>query len=284
MNRHQHVLYLNTAVGVFAVMAPCQQARPDDPLNPGTPASNSISSVIEPEPKGVFRMLRKYGSAPSTNEFEPLTSADKFRLASKDAFGPGTYAGAALSGGIGQWKNSNRSFGQGAAGYSRYFSAALADSVIRTYMTEGVFPSILHQDPRYFRRGTGGAWSRLRYAMGQVFWTHGDSGKTEFNFSELIGNSTAVAISNIYYADRRTASNGVSHLAINLSADMGGNIFKEFWPDFQRKLNRKHHNENAVCDNAISLVDPNPSGIPLAAKVDCTLKSCPRMVTDLHQH
>ena len=141
-------------------------------------------------------------------------------------------------------EQSNQSFGQGAAGYGRYFSAAFADSTIRTNMTEGVFPSILHQDPRYFRRGTGGRWSRLRYAVRQVFWTHGDSGKTEFNFSELIGNSTAVAISNAYYADRRTVSNGVSQLAMNFSADIGGNIFKEFWPDFQRKLGRKHHKEN----------------------------------------
>ncbi len=35
-------------------------------------------------------------------------------------------------------------------------------------MTEGVFPSMLHQDPRYFRRGTGGKWSRLGYAVGQI--------------------------------------------------------------------------------------------------------------------
>jgi hypothetical protein len=242
MNPHRHVLYLNTALIVFAVAAPCQQARPGDPIQPGT----SASSVIEPKPKGVFRMLENYGSAPTMNEFEPLTSAEKLTLASKDAFGPGTYAGAALSGGIAQWRNSNRSFGQGAAGYSRYFSAAFADSAIRTYLSEGVFPSILHQDPRYFRRGTGGGWSRLRYATGQVFRTHGDSGKTEVNFSELIGNSTAVAISNAYYADRRTASNGISQLAINFGADMGGNVFKEFWPDFQRKLSRKHHDHIAV--------------------------------------
>ena len=240
---HRHLVYVNAALIVSAVAAPCQQAR-RDPIQPGMPASSATSSVIQPEPKGIFRMLQNYGTAPSVNEFEPLASGDKLRLASKDAFGPGTYVGAALSAGIAQWRNSNQSFGQGVSGYSRYFSAAVADSAIRTYMTEGVFPSILHEDPRYFRRGTGGRFSRLRYAVGQAFWTHGDSGKTEFNFSELIGNATAVAISNAYYADRRTASNGVSQLAMNFSADMGGNIFKEFWPDFQRKFSRKYHNQS----------------------------------------
>jgi hypothetical protein len=158
---YRHIVYLNAALIVFAVAAPCQQARRDL----GTPASSANSSVIGPEPKGIFRILQNYGIAPSVNEFEPMTSAAKFRPASKDAFGSGTYVLAALSGGIAQWNSSNQSFGQGASSYGRYVSAAFADCVIRHYMTEGVFPIILHQDPRYFRGGSGGRWSRLRYAV-----------------------------------------------------------------------------------------------------------------------
>jgi hypothetical protein len=133
---YRHVVYVNAALIIFAAAAPCQQAR-RDPIRPGTPASSANGSVIEPEPKGIFRMLQNYGIAPSLNEFEPMTSAAKFRRASKDAFGPGTYVEAALSAGIAQWNNSNQSFGQGASGYGRYFSAAFAACVIRHYMTEG---------------------------------------------------------------------------------------------------------------------------------------------------
>jgi hypothetical protein len=136
MTMYRHIVYLNAALIVFAVAAPCQQAR-RDPIQPGTPASSANSSVIEPEPKGIFRMLQNYGIALSMNEFEPMTSAAKFRRASKDAFGPGIYAGAALSAGIAQWNSSNQSFGQGASGFGRYFSAAFADCVIRHYMTDG---------------------------------------------------------------------------------------------------------------------------------------------------
>src|SRR6202142_965627 len=113
-------------------------------------------------------------------------------------------------------------------------------------MKEGVFPVLLHQDPRYFRRGTGSGWARLGYAMGQIFWTHRDSGGTQFNFSEVIGNSTAVAISNAYYADNRTASNAASNLGVQLGADVAGYILKEFWPDLERKFKRKHHQEAAA--------------------------------------
>jgi len=67
--------------------------------------------------------------------------------------------------------------------------------------------------------------------MGQIFWTHTDSGGTQFNFSEVIGNSTAVAISNAYYSDNRTASDAISKLGTQLGVDMAANILKEFWPD-----------------------------------------------------
>jgi hypothetical protein len=178
-------------------------------------------------------------------DFEPLTCGEKFKIASEDAFDRGTISQAAFFAAESQLSNANRSFRQGGDGYARYLGAAYGDFLIGNYMTEGIYPSLLHQDPRYFRRGSGSGWSRLRYAVGQVFWTQGDSGKTQFNFSEVIGNSTAVAISNAYYANNRTARDAVSKLGMQLGVDMAANILKEFWPDFERKFSRKHR-QNAM--------------------------------------
>jgi hypothetical protein len=85
--------------------------------------------------------------------------------------------------------------------------------------------------------------------MGQNFWTHNDSGKTQFNYSEVIGNSTAVAISSAYYKDNRTASDGVSKLGMQLGVDMASNILKEFWPDLERKFRRRHPGHNLKNSN-----------------------------------
>jgi len=109
------------------------------------------------------------------------------------------------------------------------------------YMTEAICPTILHQDPRYFRRGTGSGWSRFGYAVGQIFWTHADSSRRQFNFSEILENSTAVAISNAYYQDNRDPANALSKLGVQIGVDMAGNVLKEFWPDLDRALFRKHH-------------------------------------------
>jgi hypothetical protein len=139
-----------------------------------------------------------------------------------------------------QLTNGNRSFGQGAGGFSRYFGAAYGDYAIGNYMTEGIFPTILHQDPRYFRRGTGSAWGRLAYSIGTTFWVHRDSGGMQFNYSEVAGNAVAVALSNSYYADNRTASDNTSKLGMQIGIDMASNILKEFYPDIERTFRRKH--------------------------------------------
>jgi hypothetical protein len=147
---------------------------------------------------------------------------------------------AAIFGAENQLTNSNRAFGQGAPGFGRYWGASYGDFVVGNYVTEAVFPSLLHQDPRYFRRGTGGAWSRLRYAIGQTFWTHNDSGRGQFNHSEWLRNSAAVAISNAYYADNRNARENVSQLGVQIGVDTAANILKEFYPDILRHSRREH--------------------------------------------
>jgi hypothetical protein len=134
--------------------------------------------------------------------------------------------------------NGHRSFGQGAAGFGKYFGASYGDLLIGNYMSEAVYPSLFHQDPRYFRRGAGTGRSRFAYAVSRVLWTRRDSGGTQFNYSEWLGNSTAVAISNAYYPDHRSAADNVSKLAMQVGVDAIGNVLKEFWPDLQRKFRK----------------------------------------------
>jgi len=104
------------------------------------------------------------------------------------------------------------------------------------YKSEAIYPTLLHQDPRYFRVGVGSKRSRLGYSIGQIFWTHTDSQGTQFNYSEILGNSTAVAISNVYYQDNRNATDSATKLSVQIGVDMVSNILKEFWPDVSRRF------------------------------------------------
>jgi hypothetical protein len=192
-------------------------------------------------PRRIFGIIPNYRSHPSLKDSKPLTAGEKFKLAARDSFDPGTFLLAGAFAGIGQASNSTPSYGQGMAGYGRYYGSTYGDFLIGNVMTEAVYPSLLHQDPRYFRRGTGSTWSRLGYAIGQIFITHGDNRKTQFNFSEIGGNATAVAISNAYNPDNRTTSDAAAKLGIQLGVDMAGNILKEFAPDLYGKFHRRKH-------------------------------------------
>src|SRR5882762_6625396 len=225
---------------LFSSVSSCQQTSPGDLTQPGVAQSAENDNSPQPEGRRIFGIFPNYRTSPSLQNYQPMTSREKFNMAFQDAFDRGTIVGAALSASVGQLTNANRSFGQGGAGFGRYFGAAYGDLVIREYMKEAVFPTFLHQDPRYFRRGTGTGWSRLGYAMGRIFWTHRDTGGAQFNYSEVLGNSTAVAISNAYYVDNRTAADAASRFGIQLGLDMAGNILKEFWPDLEGKFRRKH--------------------------------------------
>ena len=226
MGRFPHALaaMLFAAASCFGQIA-APAGQPGDPAQPP-----------EPIDKRIFWIIRNFKTFPTLPHYEPLTASEKFKIATADSFDRGTVVLAAAFAGEGQMANSSPSFGQGMEGYGRYFAASYSDLVIGDYMTEAVFPILLHQDPRYFRRGVGSGWSRLGYAMGQIFWTHTDAGGMQFNYSEIVGNSTAVAISSAYYPDGRDAKSAASKLGVQIGVDMFDNILKEFWPDWHRKL------------------------------------------------
>jgi hypothetical protein len=186
--------------------------------------------------KRVLWIFPNYRTVPMPPVYQPLTSKQKFDLAVTDSFDRGTFGMAAAFAGEGQLMKSNPSFGNGVAAYGRYFAASYADLAIGNFMTEAIYPTILHQDPRYFRRGTGGGFARLGYAVGQTFWTHTDFGGAQFNYSEIAGNATAVAISNAYYPDSRNVASATQKFGTQIAIDMASNVLKEFWPDIHKRL------------------------------------------------
>ena len=214
------------ALGQDATLAPA----------PDPPAVQPGQTEPPPPDKRVFGVLPNYRTANESAVYQPITTKQKFIIASKDSFDYPLLGLAAFIAAYGQLDNSNRSFGQGWAGYGRRVGTAYADQAIGNMMTEAIFPSLLHEDPRYFRRGTGSVWSRTFYAATRVFVTRTDSGGTRFNFSEVLGNATGTAISNAYYPDNRDAADNVEKLGMQIGIDAASQVLKEFWPDIKHKL------------------------------------------------
>ena len=219
------------------------------PQGSGGGATESSSKTSPDDPPG-SQHKRIFGIIPNnrtSDQKEPqtLTPKEKFSIAVEDNFDRGMYMLASGFAGYGQLGDSTPSFGHGVKGYARYWAASYSDLAVGNVMTEAIYPVILHQDPRYFRRGTGSGWSRLGYAAGQIFVTHSDAGATQFNFSELLGNLTAVGIANAYYPDNRNVPDNALKFGIQIGTDMTGNILKEFAPDLGRAFSRMFHRPKA---------------------------------------
>jgi len=197
----------------------------------------------EPSDKRILGVLPNYRTASETGVYTPITAKQKFTIATKDSFDYPLVLLAGVIAGFGQLNYENASFGQGMAGYGMRLGTSYGDQAIGNMMAEAIFPSLLHEDPRYFRRGHGSKWSRTFYAASRVFVTRSDSGSWRFNYSEVLGNATAVAISNSYYPDNRTVGANVAKLGQQIGIDAASQVLKEFWPDIKRKFFQQHRDE-----------------------------------------
>ena len=159
----------------------------------------------------------------------PLNTRQKFSLSTRDLLDPVSLVGVAATAGLQQANNSFAGYGQGAAGYGKRFAAALANNVTGSLLSQAVFPSIFHQDPRYFYQGSGSVKRRLIHALSWVAVVRSDSGRPMPNYSYWLGGLASGALSNLYYP---RANRGVglvfTNFAIDVGTRAGDTIFQEF--------------------------------------------------------
>ena len=206
------------------------------------------SQEPEKQDKRVFGVFPNYRTTDGNVPFQPITSGQKLAIGLKDSFDWPVYPVAAAFAALYQLEDQNPSFRQGMKGYARRYGTALGDQVIGNMMTESIMPSLLRQDPRYFRIGSrrGGVLYRAGYAASRIFISRTDGGGRQFNASEWLGNGVAVAISNAYYPDTRTLSDNIQRLGIACATDAFSQVMKEFWPDVKHALFHQHDTESQI--------------------------------------
>lgn len=171
--------------------------------------------------------------------FVPLTSKEKFRYAAGASISPLAFIEAAAKAGFYQETGFRSKYGPGAPGYFKQFGASWADSALRNMTGSYMYASLLHEDPRYFRRGQGAFAHRLGYAVSRAFVTRSDSGQNEFNWASVLGSTTSAGLVNIYLpANDRTATTAVGNIAWFLAGAAANNAIQEFMPRLYHHLNK----------------------------------------------
>jgi hypothetical protein len=247
-----------------ATPATGSQPAEKDPVKPTTQDGSNGKGTSNDR---LFFTLPNFLTLENAGQVPPLTAKQKFAVVARGSFDPVNFAWYGFLAGMSQWQDSDPGYGQGAAGYGKRYGAALADGVIENFMTGSIFPSVLRQDPRYFQMGHGSFMHRTLYAMSRNLITRTDSGRNQFNYSEVVGGALAAAISTYSYHPRsqvfttpnppyyrfvpsaRTLDNTLSLWGQQYGYDTLTLVIKEFWPDIRRKLRRQP-----------TITMPDPSG------------------------
>ena len=189
----------------------------------------------------LFFALPNFLTLENSAHVPPLTAGQKFKVVARSSFDPVQFVWYGFLAGISQAQDSEPGFGQGAEGYAKRYGSAFADGTIENFMTSAAMASLFRQDPRFFQNGQGGFMHRVGYSVSRIVITRSDSGRQEFNFSEVLGSAMAASISTYSYHPKadRTLSNTASVWGTMIAYDTLTITVKEFWPDIRRKLRKK---------------------------------------------
>jgi hypothetical protein len=221
-----------------------------------TPEPASQGKVAGTSNDRLFYTLPNFLSLEGSGKLPPMSAKDKFKVVALGTFDYVEYPWWGILAAIGQADNSEPAFGQGWVAYAKRYGTTMGDSMVENFMVGAVFPSVLHQDPRFYQSERGGFWTKSGYAVSRIFVTRSDSGHSQFNYSEIFGSATAAAIStytyhprstfvstptnpHLFIASDRTLGNAANVWATQLALDTITIAVKEFWPDIHRKIAKK---------------------------------------------
>jgi hypothetical protein len=224
-------------VCALPISAPCQDVAPAviAPAFPSPAADNAADD------HRMFKVLPNYKTINDPDQpVVALTVGEKFALV-EHYFDPFTFVFTSITAGIEQSTNEKAGYGQGVMGYAKRYGADFTDGLTNELFVTAVFPTLLHEDPRYYRLGHGGGFKRTAYALSRILIARGDSGNNRINASEFLGNIASGALSMTYYpSNERNVSGVFTRMGVEIGYDSLFNVMKEFYPDLKRKFRGSH--------------------------------------------
>ncbi len=233
------------------VAAPCVEPPPMVRLEDyDGPLKKTVGTFARPlERKAVHPPHYKPGAILCT-----LKLKDKFALFVQDSLDPVTFLATGFNAGLDQAEDSDPSYGQGAEGYGKRFGAEFAGQASSRFFTDFAYPWIFSEDPRYYRLAHGAPRRRLLHALEHAVVAHRDDGKRMFNFSEWLGTTSTVVLSNTYHPDaQRGFASAAQRVSFSILQDVGFDVLREFWPEISRKFKLPFRGESEPV---------NPGSIP----------------------
>jgi len=231
----RNAFFITCALSLLFVLVMSGNAQAQQPA----PESSQVPSTHEPQSKSSKPEMGLTVEDPLSHP-PPMTAKQKFGATLESTFDPFDFSWVAMIAGVQQARNEPKAWGQGWGAFGKRYAASFADEADFNFMVDAVLPSLLKDDPRYYRMGQGGVFKRSGYALTRVLITRTDSGHKTFNLPEIAGAGISSGISNAYYpSEYRTLSQNLSRWGLWVGEDAALNLIKEFWPDVRHKILKK---------------------------------------------
>ena len=222
-------------------LAQAQPAQAETVRPQGSPPTAANSSKLHQMNLMIRRQINKAIDGkpyPSLENWRPLSTREKFDQFLVRTYSPSTFAAAGVDAlKCSTIKKTNSEFETGMAGFGQHYGVHLGVSETEVFFERFLVPSVLKQDPRYFRNPQLPFFKRAIYSMSRVLLTRADNGAQTFNASRIVGGAASQALADLYVPGQRQGLWPIGNrIAFDLIRDAGFNLVHEFWPDLRRKF------------------------------------------------
>ncbi len=230
------------------VQASSQDATSSTASQTTTETDKKDREAKDDVPKRIFWIIPNFMTTNDQPENEgPLTPAQKYNIAWHQFWDESAHFGNIIQAGISQAADGIPHYGEGWGAFGERYLAQEGDQFTGAFLIYGILPNMLHQDPRYFRKGRGSALYRIAYAASRVLIARTDSGRNTFNASQVFGQLGQAGISLSYYPKQDRDVHGLFvGWAVNQTYNVGWNQLKEFTPDLNAFIRRHHKKKHQV--------------------------------------
>lgn len=172
--------------------------------------------------------------------YSPLAPHEKFHSFLHHMVSPYTFLGAAYDATWAQAWGDPSDYGGGMEGWGKRLGAAAAGSEARSFFGTFLFPTLFHQDPRYFPMSQGPVFKRSLHGVKRVFVTRNDEGREVFNSSGMLALAFTESLSLAWMPENERSAGklGIRFLGA-MQGDAVSYLLREFTPDLVRIF--RHH-------------------------------------------
>ena len=221
--------------------APSAASQQDGQVSPAPSVAKQSGTVNASETgkqtKRILYIVPNFRAVSADQVLPPQTVKEKFKTATLDSVDYSSFIFVAVQSGIAEARNANPEFRQGAAGYGRYYWHTYADYADRIFGLNLFCPQLCIRTPVTTR------WAEAAFPSGSHIPSHASPSRELTAAMKLStpprysGQAPQRASQAYYYpSTERTFTKTYQRWITSLAIDGGTFVFKEFWPNINRKF------------------------------------------------